>query len=162
MKIFSLYDKVAKKFVSTTVAESEQMFVRTCLYPVLMDYPLNDVEFYCVGEFDNDLGLIKPCQPRLCDWECYKFPETRISKEKFLDIATIEKAAKEKKHEFLRETHDNQIESMNKMIDNAKNAIEQENKKDKPNQKRIKDLQKYISDVKKDLSKLQEENSGQI
>lgn len=160
MKIFSLYDKVAKRFVSTTLAESEQMFVRSTLFAILMDYPINDVEFYCVGEFDSDLGIIKPCQPRLCSWDCYKFPETRMSKEKFLDMETIIKAAKEKKHQFLKETKDNQIESMNKMIENATNAIELENKKDKPSSKRIKELQKYISDVKKDLSKIKEVSNG--
>ena len=156
MKVFSLYDKVAKRFVSTTLAETEQMFVRSCLFSICMDYALNDVEFYCVGDFDNDLGIIKPCQPRLCSWDCYKFPETRQSKDKYLTLDQIQEFAKAKKHQFLKETKDNEIQNMEKMISNAKAAIESENKKDKPNNKRIKELQKYINDVKKDLSKIKE------
>ena len=156
MKVFSLYDKVAKRFVSTTLAETEQMFVRSCLFSICMDYALIDVEFYCIGDFDSDLGIIKPCQPRLCSWECYKFPETRQSKERFLTLEQIQEFAKAKKHEFLKETKDNEIQNMEKMISNAKAAIESENKKDKPNNKRIKELKKYINDVKKDLSKIKE------
>lgn len=156
MKIFSLYDKVAKRFVSTTLAESEQMFVRSCIFSICMDYALNDVEFYCIGEFDSDLGIIKPCQPRLCSWECYKFPETRQSKEKFLTLEQIQEFAKAKKHQFLKEQKDNDISNMEKMIENATNAIKEENKKDKPNKKRINELQKYISDVQKDLKKIKE------
>ena len=92
MKIFSIFDKVANRFISVTMCETEQLFVRNALPAILMDYSILDVEFYCVGDFDPDLGLIKPCVPRLCSWECYKFPEKRDSLEKkYLTIEQIDK-----------------------------------------------------------------------
>lgn len=157
MNIYSVRDKVANKFISTSMCESDSLFVRTGLPSLLMDYSLNDIEFYCIGQIDTDLGIIKPCQPRLCSWDCYKFPETRLTKEKFLTIEQIDELAKAKKHEFLKKQKDTQISDMNKMIDNAKLAIQKEQKADKPNQKRIRELRKYIKDVESDLNKLKEE-----
>ena len=89
MNIYSVRDKVANKFISTSMCESDSLFVRTALPSLLMDYALNDIEFYCIAQIDNDLGIVKPCQPRLCNWECYKFPETRLQKEKFLANSSI-------------------------------------------------------------------------
>lgn len=157
MNIYSVRDKVANKFISTSMCESDSLFVRTALPSLLMDYALNDIEFYCIAQIDNDLGIVKPCQPRLCNWECYKFPETRLQKEKFLTIEQIDELAKKKKHEFLQKQKDTHISDMNKMIDNAKIAIQKELKADKPNQKRIKELRKYIKDVETDLNKLKED-----
>lgn len=144
MKIFSLKDKVRDKFISCTLADSEQMFVRTALPSILMDYPINDVDFYCIGEFDEDTGLIKPFVPRLCDWECYKFPETRNSKDKFLTIDKIAEMSKKKKEEFLQKTKDNvkDLENLDKYIDEQ---IEQCDKSDK-------DKIDYLKKYKKQLS----------
>lgn len=146
MKVYSLYDKVAKKFKSLTLAESDQMFVRTCFAAIMMDYALNDVEFYCVGDFDDDLGIIKPCVPRLCDWECYKFPESRLSKEKYLTTEQIVDMAQNKKSEFIKKTKDNINDLMRaKDMINAKIKIAEENK-DKKTRKELLDMSKEIDE----------------
>ena len=117
MKVFALFDKVANKFVSTTLAESEEMFVRTSLFAICMDYPIKDVDFYCVGYFDDDLGIIRPCRPRLCSWDCYKHPTTRMAKDKFLSLEEIEQAAKQKKNEFIHKQKDSikDLENLKKL-----------------------------------------------
>ena len=53
MNIYAVKDVVANKFITTTLCESDDMFVRQSLYAILMDYSLKDVEFYCVGRFNN-------------------------------------------------------------------------------------------------------------
>lgn len=146
MKLFALYDKVAGKYLSVTACESEDLFVRNCLYTILMDYPLKDVEFYCVGLFDNDLGIIKPCQPRLCSWESYKFPNSRLSKDKFLTLEQIEQAAINKKHEFLQKTKDS-IKDLENALVQTKGALHKEEHSDKPDKKRIKELKNIIKDI---------------
>lgn len=153
MKIYSLFDKVAKRFVSTTIAESDEMFVRSSLYAICMDYPINDVEYYCVGQFDNELGLIKPCQPRLCSWESYKFPKSRMDKENFLTIEEIEKSAKEKKHEFIKQQKDNILDLERAESIAKKQLKEAETKKDK---KRIKELKDIIKEISLEIKNLKE------
>lgn len=159
MKIIALYDKVANKYVSTTLCESEQMFVRTSLFAICMDYPIKDVDFYVVGEFDNDLGLIKPCQPRLCSWDCYKFPESRMSKEKFLTLEQIEEAAKNKKHEFIKKQKDSVKDLENALIQ-AKGALHKEEHETKPDKKRIKELKKIINNISTQIYKTKEVING--
>lgn len=153
MKIYSLFDKVANKFVSTTLAESDEMFVRTSLFAICMDYAINDVEFYCVGYFDSDLGIIKPIAPRLCSWDCYKFPESRQSKDRFLTLEQIEEAAKKKKHEFIEKTT-NDIKELEKLIIHAETELKKaESNKDK---KRIKDLRNLIKETRNEINRLKE------
>lgn len=150
MKVFALYDKVAQKFVSTTLCENEELFVRTSLFAVCMDYAINDVDFYCVGLFDDDTGVIKPCIPRKCDWECYKFPVTRQSKEKFLSITDIEKSAHEKKHEFIKKQKDSvkDLEQYKTLLENK--LQENLNYKDK------KEIKKAIEQIELEIKRLQE------
>lgn len=155
MKIYGLYDKVAEKYISVTLAESEQMFVRQCLYTILLDYPLKDIEFYCLGQFDNDLGIIKPCAPKLCDWESYKFPETRTEKLKFLTLEQIEEAAKNKKHEFLEQTKD-KIKDYEKLLIQVKGELHKEEHASKPDKQKIKQLKKTIKDISFQIVKLKE------
>lgn len=147
MKIFSLFDKVANRFISVTMCETEQLFVRQALPAVLMDYALNDVEFYCIGDFDPDLGIIKPCMPRLCSWECYKFPEKRDSLEKkYLTIEQIENLAKSKKIEFLQKQKDN-IKDVENAIKQIKAQLELEENKKPKDKKRIKELREYLNQL---------------
>ena len=155
MKIYAVYDKAAKRFISTTMSETDDSFVRSALYPLLMDYPLNDVEYYCVGDFDADLGVIKPCKPRLCSWEVYKFPTSRTEKEKYLTLEEIDKAAKEKKHEFLQENKD-KIEDAERLLSTAKGQLELEEKKDKKDRKRIRELRAYIKQISNEIKSLKE------
>ena len=157
MNIYALKDVVANKFITTTLCESDDMFVRQSLYAILMDYPLKDVEFYCVGQFDNDLGIIKPCRPRLCSWESYKFPTSRADKEHFLTLEEIEKSAKEKKHEFLQRTKD-KIADVERAICVANGELKKEEEKKTKDKKRIKELKEYIKVQSQDLKRLKEVN----
>lgn len=151
MKIFALYDKVAKRYVSTTMAESEELFVRNSLIAILMDYSINDVDFYCVGYIDEEYGIIKPCVPRLCDWECYKFPLNRNEKDKFLTMEQIIDFASKKKNEFL--------ESCNNNLDEIRNEIsaltsKMEKSSDKKEIESIKYHLKYLTKREKELAKV--------
>lgn len=158
MKIFSVKDKVRGKFISCTIADSEQMFVRVGLSSILMDYPINDVEFYCIGDFDEDLGIIKPCVPRLCDWNCYKFPETRRSTDKFLTIDKIAEMAQKKKLEFLQKSKDNikDLENLDKYLDEQ---IEQCDESDKEKSDYLKKYKKQLS-IEIDRLKIISEKEG--
>lgn len=159
MKIIGLFDKVANKFVSTTMCESEQMFIRDSLFAICMDYPIKDVDFYVLGDFDEELGIIKPCSPRKCSWESYKFPETRMSKEKYLTIEQIEEAAKNKKHEFLKKTKDN-IKDLENALIQAKGALHKEEHSEKPNKKRVKELKNIINNISTQIYKAKEVVNG--
>lgn len=155
MNIYGLYDKVSEKYLSVTMCESAQMFVRNCLATILMDYPLKDIEFYCLGQIDNDLGIVKPCAPKLEDWECYKFPETRMEKFKFLSLEQIEEIAKQKKHEFLQQTKE-QVKDYEKLLINAKGELHKEEHSSKPDKAKIKQLKKTIKDISIHIQKLKE------
>lgn len=103
MKIFGLYDKVSNNFVSTTLAENDGVFVRQAFYAIMMDYALNDVDYYCLGEVDTATGVIIPCRPRLCSWDAHKFPVSRVDKEHFLTKEEIIDSALKKKEEHIKE-----------------------------------------------------------
>lgn len=159
MNLYGLYDKVSNKYLSVTMCESAQMFVRQCLATILMDYPLKDIEFYCIGQFDSDLGIIKPCAPKLEDWECYKFPETRAEKLKFLSLDQIEQFAKNKKHEFLIKSKD-QIKDYEKLLIQVKGELHKEEHEQKPDKSKIKLLKKSIKDISNHILKLKEVVNG--
>lgn len=155
MLVISLYDKIAKRFVSTTLSETEEMFVRTSLYAICMDYSINDVEPYVVGHFDPELGLINPCSPRAFSWECYKFPKSRMEKDKFLTVAEIEEAAKNKKNEFIKKTKDN-VKDLEKLLIEAKgnlHKLEHEPKKDKS---KINECKEFIKQISREIKALKE------
>lgn len=158
MYIYGLYDKVSNKYLSITMCESAQMFVRSCLATILMDYPLKDIEFYCLGQIDQDLGLVKPCMPKLEDWDCYQFPETRTEKLKFLSLEQIEELAKKKKHEFLVKTKDS-VKDYEKLLIQTKSELHKEEHLAKPNRSKIKLLKKTIKDISIHIQKLKEVNN---
>lgn len=158
MKIISLYDKVAQRFVSVTLCENEQAFIRTALPAILMDYNIIDVSCYVVGDFDSDLGIVKPCLPRLVDWNCYRFPEKRDSLEKrYLTVEDIDSMAKAKKHEFLQKQKD-KIEDIEHELSKTKAKLQLEEQKDKKDKKRIKELRDYINVLSKNKSILGAQN----
>lgn len=155
MKIYAIYDKVAERFISTTIAETDGMFIRQALFAILMDYAVNDVEIYCVGEFDTDFGYIRPVVPRQVPLSAYKFPETRESKDKFLTIEQIEKAAKEKREELNKQKVEN-IENLKKEKVRLNNLLEIEEGRDKKDKKKIKLLRSYINQIDDEINKLGE------
>lgn len=102
MNVYALFDKVSKRYLALTFAESDDDYVRQALYPTLMDYPLRDVEYYQVAEFDNKTGVLSPCPHRLGSWEAYKFPVTRMSGTgDDISLDEIDKHAKESKASFV-------------------------------------------------------------
>lgn len=152
MNIYSLYDKVAKRHLSLTICESDEVFVRQSLLPILMDYALEDVEFFQVGVFDNESGLIKPCVPRRCDWDCYKFPRDRGRKNDFLTMEDLIKFARNKKHEFI-ESSKNNVEELNKLLDIQRDELEKAKKEN--NTEKIKSLKAEIKQTFKDIERLE-------
>lgn len=157
MRLYSIFDKVQNKFISMSIAETDEMFVRTATFPALMDRPLNDIEFYCVGLFDDDLGLIKPCHPRLVALDCYKFPVSLASKDKFLTIEQIDECAKNKKHEFLKQTKDKVIDG-ERFLNACKVQLKLEEDKPKKEQdkKKIKELRELINQTSLEIKQLKE------
>lgn len=161
MRIFAVFDKVSKNFVSLHLANTDESFVRSSINGLLMDYPLNDIEYYCVGFFDLDSGLIKAITPRKGSWDKYNFPETMASRDKFLTLEQLEEFAKNKKHEFIDSiTHD--IEDLRQAVKVAESEICRLNGKtklEKADKNRIKDLRAYIKTCESEIdrkSKLKE------
>lgn len=153
MKIYGLYDKVANTFVSTTLAESDGIFVRQSFYAIMMDYALNDVDYYCLGEIDTSTGVIMPCRPRLCSWDSYKFPVSRTDKEHFLTKDEIIKSALEKKEEHIKEVNSSEyLENYKELCIERLSKLKES---DSPNKKvYIKHYETMLKDIEKGLKNL--------
>lgn len=97
--LYSVKDKVEKVSIFRGVFQcsSDDAFMRNCLFSVLMDYPLRDIEVYQVGMFDDDTGEITPCPHRLLDLsQGYHFPRSTTSPNgDDLSLDELEKGAKE-------------------------------------------------------------------
>lgn len=157
MNVYGLFDKVANRYVSVTIEESDEMYVRNNLFGVLMDYPLNDVEFHQLGKFDETVGVILPCRPRMCNWECYKFPKSRADKLNFLDMSEIIEFAQNKKHEFLQKSKD-KVSDLQHSIEIAEKEISKADSKSKQGKKRIKELRAFITDCQSEINNLNKIN----
>lgn len=155
MKIYAIYDKVAERFISTTLSETDGMFLRQALFAILMDYAINDIDIYCVGEFDVDFGYVKPVVPRIVPLSAYKFPETRESKDKFLTVEQIEQAAKKKKEQLIQKRTEN-IETLKKEKERLESLLSLEENKEKKDKKKIKALRSYIVNIDNEINRLGE------
>lgn len=103
-KIYSVYDKVAKRYLSLSFAPNDETFIRTSLYSILMDYPLKDIDIRCLGEFDNDSGAIVVSDIYTVDMTKYVFPRTRMgSASDSLSLDEIDVAAKATKSKIVDE-----------------------------------------------------------
>lgn len=139
MKIYSLYDKVSKKHLSITLSTNDSDFIRSSLYAILMDYPIQDVEAYCVGDFFEDNGVVLPCSPRLVDWNSYKFPKNADSfEEEYLSIDDLRASALAKKKQFDQERLD-KVEDFKKIVE----ACDKELRRTDLSEKQITDLKAY-------------------
>lgn len=139
MKIYSLYDKVSKKHLSITLSTNDSDFIRSSLYAILMDYPIQDVEAYCVGDFFEDNGIVLPCSPRLVDWNSYKFPKNADSfEEEYLSIDDLRASALAKKKQFDQERLD-KVEDFKKIVE----ACDKELRRTDLSEKQITDLKAY-------------------
>lgn len=154
MYLYSLYDKQGDRHLSVTMALSDSDFVRSSLFAILMDYPIQDVEFYCLGYFDDQTGLLMPTSPRKGDWNCYRFPEKADSfDEKYLTFEQIRSAALDKKKQFDSDRLD-RISDLEKQLIDIDVAIKKETDDD-----RLEQLKAYRDDVTKHISLLKEKSN---
>ena len=151
MKLYSLFDKVGKKHLSVTLSVNDADFVRANLYAILMDYPITDVEAYCVGDFFEDNGIVIPCSPRLVDWNCYRFPKNADSfEENYLSIEDLRKSALAKKQQFDAERL-NRIEDFKQQL----KAIDKELQRSDLSEKQVKDLKAYREQVENTIKQME-------
>lgn len=102
--VYSVQDKVKRVDNNSTLCRfnglfqvsSDDEFVRQCLFTVLMDLPLRDINIYQVAFFDDETGKIEPCEPRKLDLSnCYKIPKSTLSPEgDDLSLDELDKSAK--------------------------------------------------------------------
>lgn len=148
MKIYSLYDKVSTKHLSVTLAQTDADFIRSSLYAILMDYPIQDVIAYCVGEFYEDSGIIIPCCPRSIDWDSYKFPKSADSlSEDYLTFEELRNHALSKKQKF-NELEKDKIEDLKKLADDVTLAIKDEKLSDTDKDKLIDYRKQLLETIK--------------
>lgn len=101
--LYSVYDKVSKRYLSLSFSNNDQTFIRSSLYSILMDYPLKDIEIHCLGEFDDVDGKIKVAKKsRSVDLSAYIFPVSRMSQTP-LTLEEIDKGAKTAKAKIQEE-----------------------------------------------------------
>lgn len=77
--VYTIYDKMAKRYRGTFYHSTDEEMIRTTLPSVLMDFPLRDISIYRIGMFDDVQGIIKPCLKKLVPTDIYTFPHSRLS-----------------------------------------------------------------------------------
>lgn len=81
MKLYQLYDKVAKKFRNEIMfAETGAMAIRNNLNWIIAQIPLKDLELWEIGYQDENgnVHVEEKCENYVfVDWKNYKFPETK-------------------------------------------------------------------------------------
>lgn len=100
---------------------SDEDFVRTSLFSILMDFPLRDIEVYQIGEFDDDTAALTPLkEKRLIDLNCYKFPHSRLSPDgEDTSLEEISKSAKDFKAKKMAELKSKQFNDVEKKLEKA-------------------------------------------
>lgn len=150
MKIYSIYDKVGKKHLSITLAETDADFIRSSLFAVFMDYPLLDIVPMCLGDFFEDNGIIMPCAPRAFSWNDYKFPKNADSlEEKYLTLEELKAEALESKKKFDQKIND-KIEDFEKLIKDVDKELQRQDLSDKQK----KDLTEYRQSILNSINTL--------
>ena len=83
-------DVVSTSILSSGFAPTDGAFMRDSMSAILRYRPLNELEYYQVGSFDDSSLEIVPCPARKCSNDAYKFPETdtkKLSKDDILALA---------------------------------------------------------------------------
>lgn len=121
--VYSVQDKVKRvdnnatlhRFNGLFQVSSDDEFIRQCLFTVLMDLPLRDIDIYQVATFDDESGIITPCELRKLDLSnCYHIPKTTLSPEgEDLSLEELDKSAKDFKAKRLADLQ-SQIEAEKK------------------------------------------------
>lgn len=121
--VYTVCDNVGKvhAFRGLFYCGSDEDFVRTSLFSVLMDFPLRDIKVYQIGEFDDDTGVITPIDRREIDLNCYKFPHSRLSPEgENITLEDVDKSAKKFKAQKMAELKNQQYQEVEKKLDSKK------------------------------------------
>lgn len=76
MKLYSIYDKVSQRYFMPLLAETDGSAIRENLLFATRMKPIDDIEMYQLGDFDQETGLVTSLDnPRKVDFDSYKFPE---------------------------------------------------------------------------------------
>lgn len=77
-KIFTVYDKVSKRYDFLSTDVNHQSWIRSNVRYLTQTRPLCDLELYEIGTFNPENGKIEYYKDYvLIDWSDYKYPETK-------------------------------------------------------------------------------------
>lgn len=86
MKIYAMYDKVAKKVRDYYLAETDEEAVRTGLTVFANMYPLKDMKVLKVGNVSMENPKIEETETKDVNWDIYCLPETKADNFKSVGI----------------------------------------------------------------------------
>lgn len=96
--LYSIRDVVSGTYIGIGFAETDGAFMRDTLQRFLQIRPLDELEYYQVGEFNSDDGKVFAVEKRECSKDSYKFPEAparQMTKEDVIALANeLEKRSK--------------------------------------------------------------------
>lgn len=75
-KLYGVVDKIDGEYLTVFHAKNDGMAIRSNLPALSRVRPVDDLEFYQIGTFDENSGLVSACPPRSVPKDSYKFPET--------------------------------------------------------------------------------------
>lgn len=78
MKLYLVMDKIAKRYFTCFIAESDAAAVRDNLPLICRIKPHDDLQIDCVADFDPLTGSIKNLPPVSVDLNCYQFDEVVV------------------------------------------------------------------------------------
>ena len=90
--VYLVRDVVSGSILATGFAPTDGAFMRDSMAAVLRYRPINELEYYAVGEFDDSSLELVSIPKRKCANDAYKFPETetkKLSKEELLKLASM-------------------------------------------------------------------------
>lgn len=89
--VYGVRDVVSGSFIGVGFSETDGAFMRDGLRNFLQVRPLDELEYYKIGTFDNLEGVLTHVDKVLCSKDAYKFPEApakSLSKEDILALAS--------------------------------------------------------------------------
>lgn len=78
VNVYSMRDKVRNRALMVCISESDGLVIRENAPSWSKVIPLGDIEIYQIGTFNENTQEIISCEPRLVDWNTYKFPESPL------------------------------------------------------------------------------------
>lgn len=100
--VFTVFDKVSKLYRGTFYHSTDEEMIKVSLPSLLMEFPLRDIEIFCIGTFNTSTGKLTSLPKRKISTSCYLFPHSLLSsKGDDLSLKDLDKAMKEKKAELV-------------------------------------------------------------